>query len=59
MRQISHKRRKRLEKKGKLRDGVELWVDKHNHKMELLRTITSLVGICMSTIIMLRVFNIF
>lgn len=40
------------------RDGLEIWIDKHNHKLELLRTVTSLIGIGLSTIIILKVFTI-
>ena len=54
---ISQKRLEKLKKQGKLRDRAELWIDKHNHKMELLRTITGLAGLMMSTVIMLRVFG--
>lgn len=55
---ISKKKLKKLEKAGKLRDKIEIWVDKHNHKMELIRTITSFIGIIMSGIIMLKVFKL-
>ncbi|NBW11402.1 MAG: hypothetical protein EBR82_25555 [Caulobacteraceae bacterium] len=55
---ISKKKLKKLEKAGKLRDKFEIWVDKHNHKMELIRTITGFIGIIMSGIIMLKIFKI-
>lgn len=55
---ISQKRLDKLKKQGKLRDNFELWVDRHNHKFELIRTITSLLGIIMSSLIMLKVFKI-
>lgn len=55
---ISQKRLNKLKKQGKLRDNFELWVDRHNHKFELIRTITSLLGIIMSSLIMLKVFQI-
>lgn len=55
---ISQKRLEKLKKQGKLRDNFELWVDRHNHKFELVRTITSIVGLIMSSVIMLRVFGI-
>lgn len=55
---ISQKRLNKLKKQGKLRDNFELWVDRHNHKFELIRTITSLLGIIMSSLIMLKVFKI-
>lgn len=56
--QISQKRLEKLKKQGKLRDGFELWVDKHNHKFELVRTLTSIIGLVMSSIIMLKVFGV-
>jgi hypothetical protein len=58
MRKISQKRLETLRKKGKLRDRVELWVDKHNHKLELVRTLNGFIGIILSSIIMLKVFGI-
>lgn len=54
---ISNKKRQKLEKEGKLRDGFELWVDKHNHKFELVRTLTSVFGLIISSIILLKVFS--
>lgn len=54
---VSQKRLHKLQKQGKLRDQAELWIDKHNHKMELVRTLTGIIGLIMSTIIMLRVFG--
>lgn len=55
---ISCKKRKKLEKQGKLRDGFEIWVDKHNHKMELVRTLAGLMSLIMSSVVMLKVFGI-
>jgi len=55
--EISQKRLEKLKKQGKLRDGFELWVDKHNHKFELIRTLTSIIGLVMSSVIMLKVFG--
>jgi hypothetical protein len=54
---ISPKKRSKLEKQGKLRDSFELWVDKHNHKFELVRTLTSVLGLIVSSIVLLRVFG--
>jgi len=54
----SQKKIKKLEKQGKLRDGFELWVDRHNHKMELVRTLTSVMGLVVSSIVMLKVFGL-
>lgn len=55
---ISNKKRQKLEKEGKLRDSFELWVDKHNHKFELVRTLTSILGLVVSSIVLLRVFGL-
>lgn len=55
---ISKKKIKKLEKEGKLRDGFEIWVDRHNHKMELVRTLTSVMGLIVSSIVMLKVFGL-
>jgi len=55
---ISKSKFKKLKKAGKLRDKIEIWVDKHNHKMELVRTLTSIVGVVLSCIIMLKVFRV-
>lgn len=58
MRKPSQKRLSKLKKQGKLRDNVELWVDQHNHKLELIRTINGFIGITLSFIIILKVFGI-
>lgn len=55
---ISKKKIKKLEKEGRLRDGFEIWVDRHNHKMELVRTLTSVMGLIVSSIVMLKVFGL-
>lgn len=57
MNKISNKTRKKLAKQGKLRDNFELWVDKHNHKFELIRTLTSVIGLIISSIILCKVFS--
>lgn len=54
----SRKRLKKLKRQGRLRDGFELWVDRHNHKMELVRTLTSILGLVVSSVVLLKVFNI-
>jgi hypothetical protein len=58
MQRLSQKRLNKLKKQGKLRDSFELWVDQHNHKFELIRTITSIVGLLMSSVIMMKVFGL-
>jgi len=55
---ISNKKRQKLEKEGKLRDSFELWVDQHNHKFELVRTLTSVLGLIVSSIVLLKVFGL-
>lgn len=55
---ISPKKRQKLADKGKLRDRFELWVDQHNHKFELVRTLTSVLGLIVSSIVLLRVFGL-
>ena len=55
---ISPKKRQKLADKGKLRDGFELWVDQHNHKFELVRTLTSVLGLIVSSIVLLKVFGL-
>jgi len=57
-RKLSNKERKELEKKGKLRSDLEVFLDFHNHKMELIRTVIQAVGTVLSTLIALKVFNI-
>jgi hypothetical protein len=58
MEKLSQKRLNKLKKQGKLRDTFELWVDRHNHKFELIRTLTSVIGLLISSIIMMKVFGI-
>jgi len=54
MRKLSKKEIKRLEEEGRLRDLVEIWVDRHNHKLELLRTFTSLIAAICSAIVLFK-----
>ena len=54
MRKLSKKEIKRLEEEGRLRDLVEIWVDRHNHKLELLRTLTSLIAAICSAIVLFK-----
>jgi len=58
MRKLSKKEIRRLEEEGRLRDLVEIWVDRHNHKLELLRTFTSLVAAIASTVVLLKLLHI-
>mgnify|MGYP001221027130 CR=1 FL=1 len=40
-----------MEKRG----SFERWLDKHNHKMELMRTLTSALAAIASTIVLWKV----
>jgi len=40
---------------GSKRDRFEKWLDRHNHKMELMRTLTSLVAAVSSTVVLLYI----
>jgi hypothetical protein len=42
----------------KKRDKFELWLDKHNHEMELLRTVASTLAAIMGVLVFLKVFGI-
>lgn len=55
---LSEKKIEKLTKQGKLRDNLEIWVDRHNHKFELVRTVTSILGLIVSSVVLLRVFGI-
>lgn len=55
---LSCKQIKKLEKEGRLRDNLEIWIDKHNHKMEMLRTVNSIINITISSLVFLRVFGV-
>lgn len=55
MQKLSKKEIKKLEKEGRLRDHVEIWVDRHNHKLELLRTCTSLIAAISSALVLFKV----
>jgi len=39
------------------RGELEHWLDKHNHKMELLRTVTSALAAFTGVLIFLKVFD--
>jgi len=55
MRKLTKKEIRQLEEEGRLRDLVEIWVDRHNHKLELLRTFTSLVAAICSAIVLFKI----
>ena len=56
--QLSRKERKRLRKLAKLRDPLEIWLDHHNHKLEVLRTIGSLINAILGFCVFLKVFGV-
>ncbi len=43
---------------SKQRGKIELWLDKHNHKMELLRTTSSILAALMGVLVFLKIFGI-
>lgn len=55
---ISQKKIEKLKREGRLRDEFEIWVDRHNHKMEFLRTLTGLLNLMVSSVVLLRVFGV-
>ena len=40
------------------RSYAELWCDQHNHLMSFLRTIAAVCNVCLSTMILLKVFAV-
>lgn len=55
---LTKKQKKKLLAKGKFRDSFEIWVDHHNHKLEIIRTISGLIGAAASSIVLLKIFNL-
>ena len=55
---LSKKEIKRLQRSGRLRDGLEIWIDRHNHKLELARTIGNFISASLSFLIFLKIFKI-
>ena len=47
-----------LEKDSGGRDLIERWIDRHNHKLELVRTLGSLIAATTGVLVFLKVFNI-
>jgi hypothetical protein len=43
--------------KEKRRNKLELWLDKHNHTMEMMRTIVAFTVLVMQIIIIFKLFN--
>lgn len=52
---LTKKQIRKLAEQGRLRDNIEIWVDRHNHKLELLRTFTSLVAAISSALVLFKV----
>ena len=40
------------------KDNYERWIDKHNHKLEFVRTIGSIIAATTGVLVFLKVFNI-
>jgi len=56
--ELSKKERKRLRKLAKLRDPFEIWIDHHNHKLEVIRTLGNLVSATLGICVFLKVFGV-
>lgn len=56
--ELSKKEKKRLKKLAKLRDPLEIWIDHHNHKLEVLRTLGNLIGTITGICVFLKVFGV-
>jgi len=56
-RRLSKKEIKRLREQNKLRDAFEIWLDFHNHKLELIRTIASFLAFLSSLVVLLKLFK--
>ena len=56
--ELSKKERKRLRKLAKLRDPLEIWLDHHNHKLEVLRTLGNMVSAILGICVFLKVFGV-
>ena len=56
--QLSRKERKRLRKLAKLRDPLEIWLDHHNHKLEVLRSLGNMVSASLGILVFLKVFGV-
>lgn len=47
----------KLSKTGRAHDALEHWLGKHNRKLELLRTLFSLLGAVASSIVLAKMFG--
>ncbi len=48
-----------IEKTLNDRNRFELWLDRHNHLMELIRTLSGITAALMSSIVALKIFEVF
>lgn len=48
-----------MKKKNQPRGNVEMWLDKHNHKLELIRTIGNVVAGLGGAIAILKILGVF
>lgn len=55
---LSKRKLRKLEREGRLRDRWELELDRHNHKLELLRTVGNLVSSILGICVFLKVFGL-
>ena len=39
------------------RDNYERWIDRHNHKLELVRTLGSVIAAITGLLVFLKIFN--
>lgn len=55
---LNKSERKRLKKMAKLRDPLEIWIDHHNHKLEVLRTLGNMISAILGICVFLKVFGV-
>ena len=55
---MAKKQIRKLRKEGRLRDDMEIWVDRHNHKLELVRTVGNLISSILGICVFLKVFGL-
>lgn len=55
---LSKRKLRKLEREGRLRDRLELELDRHNHKLELVRTVGNLINSILGICVFLKVFGL-
>ena len=50
-------KQKRYKRKYKKRNKLERWIDKYNHTLELVRTITGLTLLVLQLLVLYKLFN--